>query len=168
MAENINISPDMINNLVNMLKNNGFSRASESTQSTNYNNSNEFSNQPSQSTASFETADSAQSDFNADSSNSDSSKANSSNTHNFETGNSNSDSSSVNNSSSFNGIDFETLMKMKSIMETLNNSNDQDSKLLYSLKPYLRKSRQAKLDQYINILKITQVSKFFNARSENK
>ena len=144
MAENINISPDMINNLVNMLKNGGFSGVSESTQSTNYSNSNEFSNQPSQSTESFETADSSQSNFNEDYSNS--------------------DSSSANNSGSFNGIDFETLMKMKSIMETLNNSNDQDSKLLYSLKPYLRKSRQAKLDQYINILKITQVSKLFNAK----
>ena len=48
-----------------------------------------------------------------------------------------------------------------------NTSNDQDSKLLYSLKPYLRKSRQAKLDQYINILKISQVSKLFKKGDVN-
>ena len=58
-------------------------------------------------------------------------------------------------------IDLETIMKMKSIMDSLNNSNNNDANLLYSLKPYLRKSRQAKLDQYINILKISQVSKIF-------
>ena len=55
---------------------------------------------------------------------------------------------------------------MKSIMETLNAANDQDSKLLYSLKPYLRKSRQAKLDQYINLLKISQISKLFSQKGD--
>ena len=55
-------------------------------------------------------------------------------------------------------------VEKETIMETFNNSDNQDSKLLYSLKPYLRKSRQAKLDQYINILKISQVSKFFNKK----
>ena len=117
MAENLNISPDMINNLVNMLKNNGFNEESDNT-----NNSNSYNN--------YETAD-----------------------------------SSANTSS--NNIDFETILKIKSIMETLNNSNDQDSKLLYSLQPYLRKSRQAKLDQYINILKISHISKLFNQKGDD-
>lgn len=104
MAEDINISPDMINNLVNMLKN--------SSSSSNAGN-------------------------------------------NENPGNSN--SASQNTSS----IDIETIMKIKSIMETLNNKDDPKSNLLYSLKPYLRKSKQDKLDQYINILKISQVANLF-------
>ena len=124
MAENFNISPDMINNLVNMLKNNGFS------EKINDSSSNPQSKEDS--SVNFEKTDKGSTD---------------------------SDSST--------NIDFETILKMKSIMDTLNSSNDQDSKLLYSLKPYLRKSRQAKLDQYINILKITQISKIFGTKSEN-
>ena len=138
MADNLNISPDMINNLVNILKNNGFNDQSNpsdtqysNTSNTKY-NTNSSVNQNSQSESNSSTGD-VQSNANSD--------------------------SSIN-------IDFETILKMKSMMETLNNSNDQDSKLLYSLKPYLRKSRQAKLDQYINILKITQVSKLFGSKSE--
>lgn len=105
MADNLNISPDMIDNLVNMLKNSG--------------NTDNTINQ---------------------------------------------NSEKETNSDNFNNIDFETIIKMKSLMETFNSSDNPDSKLLYSLKPYLRKSRQAKLDQYINILKISQVSKFFNTK----
>ena len=119
MADNINLSPDMIENLVNMLKNNNTETNSDSETASSTSNCNSSSN-----------------------------------------------SSNSSNSSSLGNLDFETIMKMKSIMETFNNSNDQDSNLLYSLKPYLRKSRQAKLDQYINILKISQVSKLFN-KGEN-
>jgi hypothetical protein len=106
MAEDINISPDMINNLVNMLKN------SSSSSSSNADNNENPSNR----------------------------------------------SSASQNTSS---IDIETIMKIKSIMETLNNKDDPKSNLLYSLKPYLRKSKQDKLDQYINILKISQVANLF-------
>lgn len=149
MAENINISPDMINNLVNMLKNNGFG---ESSDNSGTNNSN-----PNNSSLDYSGSDNFSTNY---------SNLNSSDTNSSKTNSSKTNSSDTNSSNTFNSIDFETIMKMKSIMETLNNSNDQDSKLLYSLKPYLRKSRQAKLDQYINILKITQVSKLFNAKSE--
>ena len=156
MAENINISPDMINNLVNMLKNNGFGESSDNSGTNNSNSNNSSSD--------YSNSD----NFSTSYSNLNSSDTNSSKTNSSDTNSSKTNSSDTNSSNTFNSIDFETIMKMKSIMETLNNSNDQDSKLLYSLKPYLRKSRQAKLDQYINILKITQVSKFFNASSENK
>lgn len=70
------------------------------------------------------------------------------------------DSSDNNNSSSSN-IDFETILKIKSIMETLNKKNDPRSNLLYSLKPYLRESRQKKIDQYVNLFKITEISNLF-------
>lgn len=74
---------------------------------------------------------------------------------NFENSNNDNDSSSMNN------IDFETILKLKTIMETLNKKDDPRSKLLYSLKPYLRESKQKKLDQYVNLLKITQISNLF-------
>lgn len=111
MADNLNISPEMIDNLVNMLKNSGI----DNSNSPNFNNSNNSTNSD--------------------------------------------NTSSTENSNPLGNMDFETIMKIKTVMDSLNNKNDPDSKLLYSLKPYLRKSRQDKLDQYINILKISQLSK---------
>ena len=46
-------------------------------------------------------------------------------------------------------------------METLNKKDDPRSNLLYSLKPYLRESKQKKLDQYVNLFKITQITQLF-------
>ena len=109
-TSNLNITPEMIGNLANMLKS-----SSENTSS----------------------AASSSSDFEDTSNN----------------------QSSSNQSS--NNIDFETILKIKSIMETLNKKDDPRSKLLYSLKPYLRETKQKKLDQYVNLLKITEVSNLF-------
>ena len=103
--ENLNITPEMISNLSNMLKSNN-SETEKQTES-NSNNTNEQQD------------------------------------------------------STFNNIDFETIMKIKSIMETLNKKDDPRSNLLYSLKPYLRESKQKKLDQYVNLLKITEISNLF-------
>ena len=103
--ENLNITPEMISNLTNMLKSNN-SETEKQTES-NSNNTNKQQD------------------------------------------------------STFNNIDFETIMKIKSIMETLNKKDDPRSNLLYSLKPYLRESKQKKLDQYVNLLKITEISNLF-------
>ena len=109
-TSNLNITPEMIGNLANMLKS-----SSENTSS----------------------ATSSSPDFEDTSNN----------------------QSSSNQSS--NNIDFETILKIKSIMETLNKKDDPRSKLLCSLKPYLRETKQKKLDQYVNLLKITEVSNLF-------
>ena len=109
-TSNLNITPEMIGNLANMLKS-----SSENTSS----------------------AASSSPDFEDTSNN----------------------QSSSNQSS--NNIDFETILKIKSIMETLNKKDDPRSKLLYSLKPYLRETKHKKLDQYVNLLKITEVSNLF-------
>lgn len=70
-------------------------------------------------------------------------------------GNSKSDnSSSVNNSST---LDFETILKMKSIFEKMNATEDPRANLLRSLKPYLKNSRQSKVDQYIQLFNMTKV-----------
>lgn len=125
---NLNISPEMINNIANMLKNSNLNTSFNS-QSTNT---------PSNSNENF----------------------------NVQDGNVNNNDMNYNSNSS---LDFETIMKIKSIMETLNKKNDPRSNLLYSLKPYLRKSRQEKLDQYANLFKITQVADIFNfKKGDNK
>lgn len=116
IAGNNNISPDMVNNLFNMLNN--------SSNSETHNNSN--SNDTSQ-------------NFNTSSASS------------------NSQSNSFNN----NGIDFETIMKMKSIIDKMNVKDDPRSNLLQSLKPYLKDSRKSKVDQYIQLMNMSKVLEVF-------
>ena len=69
--------------------------------------------------------------------------------------------------SNFN-LDIDTLMKMKSIMESMNNKNDPRANLLYSLKPYLRDSKKDKLDQYVNLLNVSKIAEFMNKNDGNK
>lgn len=76
-----------------------------------------------------------------------------------------------NNNSSQNGnfnLDINTIMKMKSIMENMNNKNDPRANLLYSLKPYLRDSKKDKLDQYVNLLNVSKIADFMNNNPKNK
>lgn len=79
------------------------------------------------------------------------------------TSNSNNSTQSKDSESSDTGpqIDVETILKIKSIMEKLNQKDDPRSNLLHSLKPYLRESRQKKLDEYSNLLKIVSLSDIF-------
>ena len=85
-------------------------------------------------------------------------QTNSSNSQNTSSNETSSPSAENNNT---NSIDFEMILKIKSIMEAFNQKDDPRSNLLYSLKPYLRESRQKKLDQYVNLFKITQVTNLF-------
>jgi hypothetical protein len=83
----------------------------------------------------------------------------------------NSQSSSKTNSSgntnlNFNNIDMNTFLKMKSIMEKMNSNNDPRSNLLNSLKPYLRDSRKAKVDQYANLLNFAKIAELL--KNDNK
>jgi len=140
MADNINFSPEMINNLVNLLRNND-----NDNDTNNESNSHDFS---SSNNIYFNKLDTILSSLN------------SSNTKNDSTTN-NSDSNNINS------LDFETILKIKSIIETMNNKNDPRSNLLYSLKPYLRESKRSKIDQYANLLKITQVTGLFKNEKES-
>ncbi len=65
------------------------------------------------------------------------------------------------NSFDFSKIDMNTLLKMKSVMEKLNSSNDPRSNLLYSLKPYLREGKKEKIDQYANLLNVAKLADLF-------
>ena len=106
-----NISPDMVNNLFNMLNSNSSSNSNTSPDN-------------SASGTSYNSSDS-----------------------------SNSNESSFNN----NGIDFETILKMKNIIDKMNTKNDPRSNLLQSLKPYLNDSRKSKVDQYIQLMNMSKV-----------
>ena len=76
-----------------------------------------------------------------------------------ETNNTNSNTSSNSNSNlDFSNIDMNTILKMKSIMEKMDSSDDPRSNLLYSLKPYLREERKQKVDQYANLLNVAKIA----------
>lgn len=66
-----------------------------------------------------------------------------------------------NNNSGFGNIDFDTIMKMKSIIDKMNIKDDPRSNLLESLKPYLKESRKSKIDQYIQLMNISRVMDVF-------
>lgn len=73
-------------------------------------------------------------------------------------------SSSNNNQSNENsasGIDIETIMKMKTIIDKMNVKDDPRSNLLQSLKPYLKESRKSKVDQYIQLMNMSKVMDVF-------
>ncbi len=79
---------------------------------------------------------------------------------------SNQNSNSANTNNNFN-LDINTIMKMKSIMENMNNKNDPRANLLYSLKPYLRDSKKDKLDQYVNLLNVSKIAELMNKNDNN-
>ena len=71
-------------------------------------------------------------------------------------------SNSSNHTFDFSKIDMNTMLKMKSVMEKMNQTADPRSNLLQSLKPYLRDEKKSKLDQYANILNMANIIELFN------
>ena len=72
-----------------------------------------------------------------------------------------SDSNTQSNPFGNSGIDFETIMKMKTIIDKMNTKDDPRSNLLQSLKPYLKDSRKSKVDQYIQLMNMSKVMDVF-------
>ena len=138
MADDFNISPEMINNFMNILKNNN----SNSDIPTHSNNVNSSTN--TESNIDFNNLGNILSNF----------------TSNLNNHNNDSDSNNTNS------LDFETILKIKSIMESMNTKNDPRANLLYSLKPYLREERKDKLDQYANLLNVAKIADLL--KNDNK
>lgn len=96
-------------------------------------------------------------------------EANNYNTNNNE--NLNNNQNHETNNFDLNGIDMNTIMKMSSVLEKMNNSKeDPRANLLNSLKPYLRNSKKGKLDNYMNLLnvaKIAEIMKDNNKENNN-
>lgn len=60
-------------------------------------------------------------------------------------------------------IDLNTMLKMKSIVDSMNKQqNDPRANLLRSLKPYLKPSRKDKVDQYIKIFSMGKMFEVLN------
>ena len=74
------------------------------------------------------------------------------------------------NSSDSPEIDINMIMKMKQIMDSMNaNKDDPRANLLLSLKPYLKKSRQDKVEQYVKLFSLGKAFELFNSLGgENK
>ena len=100
--------------------------------------------------------------------NNNNSNNNSNKTENNKDLNNNSDNNTGNNNNSFNfnNIDMNTMLKMKSMIDKMNNSNDPRSNLLASLKPYLRDNKKQKLDEYANLLNFAKIAEILN--NDNK
>ena len=72
-------------------------------------------------------------------------------------------SNGQNNSQGIPNIDINTLLKMQKFMSAMNNSsNNSGANLLRSLKPYLKPSRQAKVDEYIQLFSIEKAIELMN------
>lgn len=83
---------------------------------------------------------------NAQSSN-DGSKANSNNSSQFD----------------FSNIDIGTLMKVQGMLSKLNSASDDDmTKLLFALKPYLRNEKKEKVDEYIKLVRMGKMTELFD------
>lgn len=96
------------------------------------------------------------------SSNSNDKRPNSPNNLNSSNVSNSSNESSQNGSFDLGNIDMNTILKMKSVMDSLNTSNDPSSNLLQSLKPYLREERKEKVDKYANILNVAKIANLLN------
>lgn len=72
-------------------------------------------------------------------------------------------SSNNEQSNPFGNIDMNTILKIKQVMEKMNqNKNDPRSNLLLSLKPYLKPTRKQKVDQYIQLFNMGSIMENFN------
>lgn len=58
---------------------------------------------------------------------------------------------------SFDNIDFDMLMKAKTIFEKMNNTKSKNADLIMALKPHLTPDKQNRADQALRILKLFEV-----------
>lgn len=66
-------------------------------------------------------------------------------------------------------IDIGMILKMKKIMDSMkNNKDDPRANLLLSLKPYLKDSRQEKVDQYVKLFNMSKVFEVINPLGGDK
>lgn len=83
--------------------------------------------------------------------------------------NSNQNSTNSNNNFDINGLDMNTIMKMSSVIQKMNNSKDDPrANLLNSLKPYLRDGKKDKLDNYMNLLNVTKIAEIMKENNKEK
>lgn len=79
---------------------------------------------------------------------------------------SNNNNSNESNNSNFSGFDTSTILKFQRILSSLN-KNDPKKNLLLSLKPFLSKSRQDKLNEYVTMLTIANAIEIFGSKGSD-
>lgn len=62
----------------------------------------------------------------------------------------------------FSNIDINTFFKLKSALDKMNSKNNPNTQLLLALKPYLKKNKKEKLDQYIKLMNLTSIMEVLN------
>ena len=96
--------------------------------------------------------------------------SNQNNDNNSSSTNTNNQNQDKNNQSSnfdINGLDMNTIMKMSSVIQKMNNTKDDPrANLLNSLKPYLRNSKKEKLDNYMNLLNVTKIAEIMKENNK--
>ena len=157
--------PDDIKNLINNLQNSNTSNSS--------NNSNNFNNSGySQNTKKINNSYNTYNNNNYSSYNKSSNSYNNSysnSNYNYNAQNNNNKSNEQNSNNSIPNIDMDTLMKLQNIMSKMKNSdNDDMSRLLLSLKPYLRDGRKDKIDDYIKLIKMGKMTQILESFGGDK
>ena len=72
-------------------------------------------------------------------------------------------STNSNTNNDFSNIDLNTIMKMQQIVKSINSEQSSSRvNLLRSLKPYLKPSRQDKVEQYIQLFNMEKVFEMMN------
>lgn len=75
-----------------------------------------------------------------------------------------SNASDSSNTNPFGNIDMNTILKIKQVMDKMNDTkNDPRSNLLLSLKPYLKPTRKEKVDQYIKLMSMSSLMENFKS-----
>ena len=83
------------------------------------------------------------------------------------TNNQNQDKNNQGSNFDINGLDMNTIMKMSSVIQKMNNTKDDPrANLLNSLKPYLRNSKKEKLDNYMNLLNVTKIAEIMKEKNK--
>ena len=151
-------------NVNNTYRNNSYNYSSSNNQknNSNYNYSNnKYNSNNNSSNSSYNNNNFNNGNYNTEKKYNNSNYQNSSqvsNNKNFSNDNEKSDLNSITSN-----IDMETLMKIQNIMSKMKNSdNDDMSKLLLSLKPYLRDGRKEKIDEYIQLIKMGKMTQFLD------
>lgn len=165
---NNNQVPDELKNLVANMQNNS---SSNSNDTHNYSNSNMHSNRSNSSQSMYNNSNnfSNMNSIQKSSGKQDYNKYSSTySQRNNNMGNSRQNYNGYNQSNSENSgfpdIDIETMMKLQNIMSKMKsvNSDDDMSKLLISLKPYLRNEKQEKVDEYIKLIRMGKITQAFD------
>lgn len=169
--------PDELKNMVANMQKSSTNTNNNYTQSSNYNrnNSSNYSNKQD-----YNKYSNTYSQRNSYKSNNTASNQSNNSTNNIDLNNisellknfqMNSNNSSNNNTNQdFPNIDVETMMRIQNIMSKMKSadSNDDMSKLLISLKPYLRDEKKGKIDEYIKLIRMGKMTQMFESFGGDK